>query len=301
MQSRIYKHLAATRLKKSIVTVIFLTILSLPLIGTRNSSLAQDQTRPTYEVYALSYGVYPDFPVSALLAGADKTRKIDLQMMIWLIKAPGGKNILVDTGCYHENVVKSKGIQNLIKASDAIAKLGLSAADITDVIITHMHWDHADGMDLFPNAKIWIQKDEYSYYTGAAWQAGGKSGGVEPDDVLTLVKLNMAHKVNLVDGDDREIIDGIKVYTGGRHTYASEYVSVRTASGTVVIASDNMYLYENLEKHAPITQTFDADSNLKAQDRMKQIATRPDLIVPGHDPAVFVKFPKPGNGVARIQ
>ena len=72
-------------------------------------------------------------------------------------------------------------------------------------------------------------------------------------------------------------------------------------SGTAIIASDNMYLYENLEKHAPIAQTFDAESNLKAQDRMKQIASRPDLIVPGHDPAVFVKFPKPGNGVARIQ
>jgi glyoxylase-like metal-dependent hydrolase (beta-lactamase superfamily II) len=300
MRSRIYKHAAATRLKKSSIAAIFLTILSLALIVTRISSLAQDQSHPTYEVYALSYGVYPDFPVSALLAGADKTRKIDLQMMIWLIKGPG-KNILVDTGCYHESVVKGKGIQNLIRASDAIAKLGLSAADITDVIITHMHWDHADGMDLFPNAKIWIQKDEYSYYTGAAWQAGGKSGGIEPDDVLTLVKLNTAHRVSLVDGDDREIINGIKVYTGGRHTFASQYVSVRTASGTVVIASDNMYLYENLEKHAPIAQTFDAESNLKAQDRMKQIAARPDLIVPGHDPEVFVKFPKPGNGVARIQ
>jgi glyoxylase-like metal-dependent hydrolase (beta-lactamase superfamily II) len=116
-----------------------------------------------------------------------------------------------------------------------------------------------------------------------------------------LVKLNTEHKVNLVDGDGKEIIDGITVYTGGRHTFASQYVGVRTPSGTVVIASDNMYLYENLEKHAPIAQTFDADSNLKAQDRMKQIASRPDLIVPGHDPKVFVRFPKPGNGVARIQ
>jgi glyoxylase-like metal-dependent hydrolase (beta-lactamase superfamily II) len=265
------------------------------------SARAQNSSGATYEVYALSYGVYPNFPVSALLEGADKERKIDLQMMIWLIKGPGRRNILVDTGCYHENVVKGKGITNLIKASEAIAKLGLSATDITDVIITHMHWDHADGMDLFPNAKIWIQKDEYTYYTGAAWQPGGKSGGIEPVDVLTLVKLNTEHKVNLVDGDDREIIDGIKVYTGGRHTYASQYVSVRTASGTVVIASDNMYLYENLEKHAPIAQTFDPDSNLRAQDRMKQMASRPDLIVPGHDPAVFIKFPKPGNGVARIQ
>src|SRR5436305_10576592 len=144
------------------------------------SALAQTSSKPTYEVYALSYGVYPGFPVSALLAGADKDRKIDLQMMIWLVKGPGGRNILVDTGCYHENVVKGKGLKNLIKASEAIAKLGISAADITDVIITHMHWDHADGMDQFPNAKIWIQKDEYVYYTGVAWQSDGKQGGIEP-------------------------------------------------------------------------------------------------------------------------
>lgn len=282
-------------MRKLLLLLFLIVVLALPV-----AALAQDPGRATYEVYALSYGVYPGFPVSGLVSGADKTRKIDLQMMIWLIKGPG-KHILVDTGCYHDNVVKGKGIQNLIKASDAVAKLGFSAADITDVIITHMHWDHADGMDLFPNAKIWIQKDEYAYYTGPAWQSDGKHGGIEPDDVLTLVKLNIDHRVNLVGGDNVEIIDGISVYTGGRHTYASQYVSVRTASGTVVIASDNMYLYENLEKHAPIAQTFDADSNLKAQDRMRQLASRPDLIVPGHDPDVFLKFPKPGNGVARIQ
>ena len=280
---------------------LLIAILPLILVFTPRSSAAQSKTQAAYEVYALSYGVYPGFPVSALIAGADKDRKIDLQMMIWLVKGPGGRNILVDTGCYHENVVKGKGITNLIKASEAISKLGLSAADITDVIITHMHWDHADGMDLFPNAKIWIQKDEYVYYTGLAWQSDGKHGGIEPDDVLTLVKLNMDHRVNMVGGDDVEIIDGIRVYTGGRHTFASQYVGVRTMSGTVVIASDNMYLYENLEKHAPIAQTFDADSNLKAQDRMRQLASRPDLIVPGHDPVVFVKYPKPGNGVAKIE
>jgi glyoxylase-like metal-dependent hydrolase (beta-lactamase superfamily II) len=279
-----------------LISLLLLTVVMLPASGG-----PQNTSGATYEVYALSYGVYPNFPVSGLVAGADKDRKLDLQMMIWLLKGPGGKNILVDTGCYHENVVKGKGIQNLVKASEAVAKLGLSAADITDVVITHMHWDHADGMDLFPKAKIWIQKDEYTYYTGAAWQAGGKHGGIEPEDVLTIVKLNTQNQVNLVEGDDREIIDGIRVYTGGRHTFASQYVSVRMATGIAVIASDNMYLYENLEKRASIAQTFDADSNLKAQDRMKQIASRPDLVVPGHDPLVFVKFPKPGNGVARIQ
>ena len=179
MRSRFYKHLAATWLKQSnarnfVMRQLLITLSLVVLPALPASALAQNSSAATYEVYALSYGVYPNFPVSALMAGADKDRKIDLQMMIWLVKGPGGKNILVDTGCYHENVVKGKGIKDLIKASDAIAKLGLSAADITDVVITHMHWDHADGMDLFPNAKIWIQKDEYGYYTGAAWQAGGK-------------------------------------------------------------------------------------------------------------------------------
>ena len=261
----------------------------------------QIQPPVTYEVYALSYGTYPGFPVSALIGGADKNRKIDLQMMIWLLKGSNGKRILVDTGCYRDTITQLKGIKNFIKPSDTLVKVGLSANDITDVIVSHMHWDHADGIDLFPNAKIWIQKEEYDYYTGAAWQSGGKHGGIEPDDVLTLVRLNTQQKVNLIDGDDREIIDGIRVYTGGRHTFASQYVGVHTDNGTTVIASDNMYLYENLEKHAPIAQTFDADSNIKAQDRMRQIASRADLIIPGHDPEVFVKFPKPGNGVARIQ
>ena len=261
----------------------------------------QIQPPVTYEVYALSYGTYPGFPVSALIGGADKNRKIDLQMMIWLLKGSNGKRILVDTGCYRDTITQLKGIKNFIKPSDTLVKVGLSANDITDVIVSHMHWDHADGIDLFPNAKIWIQKEEYDYYTGAAWQPGGKHGGIEPDDVLTLVRLNTQQKVNLIDGDDREIIDGIRVYTGGRHTFASQYVGVHTDNGTTVIASDNMYLYENLEKHAPIAQTFDADSNIKAQDRMRQIASRADLIIPGHDPEVFVKFPKPGNGVARIQ
>ena len=280
------------------------TLLPLLLfILCAQSKYAPAQTQPpvTYEVYALSYGTYPGFPVSALIGGADKNRKIDLQMMIWLLKGSNGKKILVDTGCYRVTIAQLKGIKNFIKPSDTLLKVGLSANDITDVIVSHMHWDHADGIDLFPNAKIWIQKEEYDYYTGAAWQPGGKHGGIEPDDVLTLVRLNTQQKVNLIDGDDREIIDGIRVYTGGRHTFASQYVGVHTDSGTVVIASDNMYLYENLEKHAPIAQTFDADSNIKAQDRMRQIASRPDLIIPGHDPEVFVKFPKPGNGVARIQ
>jgi glyoxylase-like metal-dependent hydrolase (beta-lactamase superfamily II) len=255
--------------------------------------------KPAYEVFAIRYASIPDFPVSALVAGADPARKFAIAMTVWLVRG-NGHNILVDAGFYRPQFFKNWKVDGFMKPSDAVAQAGVKPEEITDVIITHMHWDHADGMDLFPNAKIWIQKDEYTYYTGAAWQTPVTHGGIDPDDVLAVVKLNMAGRVALVNGDAQEILPGITCYIGGKHTYQSQYVGVNTRSGTVVLASDNMYLYENLEKHAPIAQTLDKESNLRAQDRMKQLAASPRLIVPGHDPAVFDKFPKVREGVVRI-
>ncbi len=118
---------------------------------------------------------------------------------------------------------------------------------------------------------------------------------------LGLVKLNTEGKVGLVQGDAQEIIPGITCYTGGKHTYQSQYIGVKTAAGVVVLASDNVYLYENLEKHVPIAATLDADSNVNAQDRMKQLAASEKLILPGHDPAVMKNFREVAPGVVRIQ
>jgi len=258
------------------------------------------QSKPNYEVYAIRYATLPDFPVSDLVAGAEAGRKLDIAMMIWLVQG-AGHNILVDSGFYHERFFKHWQVKDFAKPSDALRRVGLKPEDITDVIITHMHWDHADGVDLFPNARIWIQKEELEYYAGEAWQSKQTHGGIDQDDVLTLVKLNTQGRVSLVKGDAQHIIPGITCYTGGKHTYQSQYVGVQTAAGTVVLASDNMYLYENLERHSPIAATLDAASNLRAQDRMKQLAARPGLIVPGHDPEVFKKFPNPAPGVAKIQ
>lgn len=271
---------------------------SLLLVATALEASAQSKSE--YEVYALRYATLPGFPVSELVKGADPARKLDIAMMIWLVRG-NGRNILVDSGFYHDHFFKDWQVQDFTKPSDTLTRVGLKPEDITDVIITHMHWDHADGMDLFPKARIWIQKEELEYYAGEAWQSKTTHGGIDEDDVLTLVKLNTEGRVGLVNGDAQQIIPGVTCYIGGKHTYQSQYVGVQTAAGTVVLASDNMYLYENLERHLPIAATLDLASNLREQDRMKEIAARPALIIPGHDPAVFARFPNPMPGVAKIQ
>src|SRR5215471_14701288 len=132
------------------------------------TTLSPQDPKPTYEVYAIRYAKMGDFPVAGLIKGADPTRKMEIAMTVWLVKG-NGRNVLVDSGFYREQFFKQWKIKDFVKPSEALAEAGLKPEDITDVIISHMHWDHADGMDLFPKAKIWIQKDEYTYYTGEAW------------------------------------------------------------------------------------------------------------------------------------
>ncbi len=263
-----------------------------------SASVAAAQT-PQYDVYAIRYATIPGFPVASLIKGADESRKIDIAMMVWLVRG-GGRNIVVDTGFYRPQFFKSFKVTDFIRPDEAVARAGVKPEEVTDVILTHAHWDHADGADLFPKAQIWIQKEEYRYYTGEAWQPEGKHGGIELEDMAFLLRANTEGRLHLIDGD-REILPGIRVYTGGRHTWASQYVGVTGKPGPIVLASDNMYLYENLEKHLPIAQTFDAASNLAAQDRMKTLVKDPRFIIPGHDPAVLTRFPKVADAVVRIE
>jgi glyoxylase-like metal-dependent hydrolase (beta-lactamase superfamily II) len=255
-----------------------------------------------YEVYAVRYAKLIDFPVAALVQGAEPGRKLDIAMTIWVLRGPDGRTVLVDAGFYRPRLLRARsGVADFTRPDLALGRLGIKPEEVTDIVVTHMHWDHADGVDLFPKARVWIQKDEFNYYTREAKPPTGDERNDELDEASAMVKLNTQGRVHLVDGDAREILPGVTVYTGGRHTFASQYVVVNTKAGCVVIASDNLYLYENLDKHVAIAQTFDAMSNLAAQDRMKQLATSPRLIIPGHDPEVFVRFPKPGNGVARLE
>ena len=253
---------------------------------------------PRYEVYAVRYGTLERFPVAALVAGADPARRADIALMVWLARQPGGRNVLVDAGFYRDKFLRRWQPASYERPSAALARLGLRPEDVSDIIVSHVHWDHLDGADLFPNARLWIQRAEYEHYVDSAGRP--RAAAIDSADAAMLAGLARAGRVELVAGDSVEILPGITVYTGGRHTYASQYTTVRTASGLVVLASDNAYLYENLERQRPITQTLDSLANLRAQERMHRLASRPALIVPGHDPAVFVRFPKPGAGVARI-
>jgi glyoxylase-like metal-dependent hydrolase (beta-lactamase superfamily II) len=225
-----------------------------------------------YSIEAIRYGVSPGIPVGALVVDGPKDEKVDVDFVVWLIRG-GGRNILFDSGFHRERWFKQWTITDYLRPDEAVRQAGVKPEDVTDVVISHAHWDHMGGIDLFPKATVWIQKDEFRYYTGDAWQSGGQHGGIDPDDVQQLVKLNTEGRLRLVDGDNVEIIPGIRVYVGSRHTYASEYLRV-DGKLPYVLASDNVYFYRNLSEHKASATFSEGDhaANIKAQERMIQLA-----------------------------
>ena len=289
----------------NIVIRVLGTVVSLLLVsgcaGRPSSNTERVQRAGSYEVYAVRYGTLARFPVASLVAGADPSRRMDIALMVWLIRPNGSGNrtILVDAGFYREKFITRWKPVDYVRPSVALERLGVRPEHVTDIIVSHVHWDHLDGADLFPNARIWIQRAEYDHYIDSAGHP--RRSTIDSLDARMLADLHRAGRVQLEDGDSVEVLPGIRVFTGGKHTFASQYATVFTASGSIVLASDNAYLYENFDRRRPIAQTLDSLSNLAAQARMLRLAGSISRVVPGHDPAVFTRFPEPGGGAARIR
>ena len=246
---------------------------------------------PSYSIHAVRYGTIPQFPMSGLIPGSPADQRIDIAMVIWVIRG-GGRVILFDSGFHRMPWRQQFRVADFLRPDSALAGAGIDPATVTDIIVSHAHWDHMGGIDLFPQATVWIQRDEYRYYTLDAWQPGGRKGGIDLEDVSVLLRKNAAGKLRLVQGDSAEIVPGIRAFTGSRHTFASQYIRV-DGDEPFVLASDNAYLYRNIEARLP-SATFspdDLEANRRQIDRMIRLAGAPERVVPGHDPLQFSKYP----------
>jgi len=264
---------------------------------TLPSAPSRDDDPPgPYSIEAIRYGTIRGFRVAGLVMGAPSDERMDIAMAFWLIRG-GDRVVLFDTG-FHRARWFDAGfdVADFLRPDSALMEAGVDPSEVTDVIVSHAHWDHMGGIDLFPEATIHIQRDEYAYYTGPAWREGGRHGGIDEEDVVALVRRNMAGKVALVDGDDAEVLPGIRAYTGARHTYASQYILVE-GDPPFVLASDNCYLFRNLETHTAGATFLPGDraGNEAALERMARLAGSADRVVPGHDPLQFQRFSTRGR------
>ncbi len=258
-------------------------------------------TKNVYEVYAVPFSKLKQYlPAKDISINAVVPDSVKLVFMTWLLKGNNGKTILVDAGFQRKSKYFGEVITDFVRPDSSLASLNIKPGDITDIIISHPHFDHIGALELFPNAMVWMQKKDYSYFVTDLWQKGGNSMGFDSLDVTVVAGLNAAGRLQLVDGDDIEIIPGIKVYTGSKHTYESQFVVVNSATDKVLIASDNCWFYYNLDHMLSIPMTFDPVAYVNTLKRMKTLV-KPELIIPGHDAKIFERFTKMKDGIVKIR
>jgi len=254
-------------------------------------------TLPTYEVFAIRYAERDGRRPEHFVGGDPHDGPMPMDYFVWLVRNRD-RAIVVDTG-FSAAVAAKRGRKFLRSAREAFELLGTRAGDIANVVVTHMHNDHAGTMTDFPASTFHIQDQEMAYVTGRHMGHALLRRPYELDDVMTMVKLTYEGRVAFHAGDE-EIAPGVSLHHIGGHTPGLQSVRVHTARGWMVLASDASHYYEHFEQGRVFPVTVNLADVAEGYAKLKRLAESMQHIVPGHDPLVMRRYPAvPGlEGIA---
>jgi glyoxylase-like metal-dependent hydrolase (beta-lactamase superfamily II) len=251
-----------------------------------------------YEVFALRYAERLERTrrESFIFADAhDSPHPIDY--FVWVARNQS-RTLVIDTGFdQEESRLRDRKILRL--PAEALAMVDVDAQSVSDVIITHMHYDHAGTLQDFPAARFHLQADEMAYVTGPSMCQGDLSHPFTADHVCQMVRNVYSGRVSFSDGD-AQIAPNITVHKIGGHTRGLQCVRVLTRRGWVVLASDASHFYENVQERKLFPIVLDAEVMLEGFQRLEDLADSPDHIIPGHDPLVRAFYPAQNQSLEDI-
>ncbi len=253
-----------------------------------------------YQVFALKYLDASTGSAGNVAIGADPNDSVRNCFMVWLLKGDDGKHILVDAG-YIDTAATPD--EKYIRPDLLLQRMNVNPSDITDLILTHPHWDHIGGITLFPEATIWMQKADFDYYVSGKWQDDGYSRGFSAEYIPDILKVRSEGRLKLVEGDSIELMPGIRAFTGSRHSFENMFLLINENSkdDRIILASDASWFYYNLDHLLSVPLVIDPEAYVRALKRMKTMVSDPDLIIPGHDDLVFSKFPEVADRIVKIE
>jgi glyoxylase-like metal-dependent hydrolase (beta-lactamase superfamily II) len=259
-------------------------------------------TVPTYEIYAVKYAG----PVSGKLAfvlwmeGWDTDA--DRNYYLWAIKG-NDEIVVVDTGC-GVRLATERQLEEFVNPIDLLAKIGANKTNVKKIILTHLHWDHAGGFEMFlqafPQAVLYAQKKEFDFWTKNRIAKRAPFAKVSDESTIkALAQLEGTRSLQIVSGD-AAIMPGIQVILAPGHTIGLQAVAVNTSKGTAVVASDCSHVHENIVRDIPSCLITDLIAWMESFDKLRAKASSIDLIFPGHDVKMLTDFPNEAEGVTRL-
>ncbi len=201
-----------------------------------------------YQIYAIRYAHLERTARNNFINGDPHDGPMPLDYYVWAITG-AGRNWVLDTG-FDAAMAAQRKRQFVRPVGDGLQAIGIDPATVQDVIISHMHYDHAGNRDLFPQARYHLQDEEMSYCTGAPMCHELMRGPFEAADVQAMVGRVFCDRVVFHDGE-AQLAPGLTLHRVGGHTRGLQVVRVRTARGWVVLASDAMHFYANWQQRRP--------------------------------------------------
>ena len=177
--------------------------------------------------------------------------------------------------------------------------LGVDAKKVKDVILTHLHYDHAGNFDLFPAATFHLQDAEMYYVTGRHMTSRPLSASYDVNNVVGMVREIYRGRVRFYDGD-AEFAPGASLHLIGGHTMGLQVVRVNTRRGCIVLASDASHYYANMDELRPYPIVYNVGDMIDGWRRVRELAASADHVIPGHDPEVLRRYPAPARKLAGI-
>lgn len=242
-----------------------------------------------WEIFALKYADRNNRTRSeSFIADPMHDAPHPMDYFVWLLKN-GDEVILVDTG--YDIAEADRRERPIIETpSTMLEGFGYPASGVKQVILTHLHYDHAGSLYAFPDAQLHVQAMEMQYATGPCMCHDHLRYPFTGEHICDAVRSLYAGKVSFIEGN-REIAPGVECHLIGGHSRGLQAVRVRTRRGWVVLASDASHYYENFQARKPFPIVVDLEEMLTGFDKLHELADSKDHIVPGHDPLVRSLYP----------
>ncbi len=250
-----------------------------------------------YEVLAVRYGTRQASAAEVFLnyhAYREPDRPLVMDYFFWVARNPA-RSVVIDTG-FSPAGGAARGRAMLVDTVPALRAAGTAPDAVTHVVLTHAHYDHIGGLPAFTGtaAEILMTRDEYDFWTGPMGRRGQFAHTTEASELDHLRELRAAGRLTLT-GRAKTIAPGIELIQVGGHTPGQAIVTVATAGRPVVLASDAVHYYEELERDRPFSIVASLADMYAAFDQIRELAAAGARVVAGHDPLVAERFGDPAD------
>ena len=240
-----------------------------------------------FEVHAIRYATVSRRRSENFIGGDPHETAERMDYFVWLARN-ASRTFVIDTG-FNQAAAGRRRREFLRSPVDGLKLLGVDAAEVEDVVITHLHYDHVGNFDLFPKCRFHLQDREMAYATGRYMAVEHFSYAYEAEEVVAMVRNVYAGRVEFHDGDS-VLAPGLSVHHIGGHTPGLQAVRIWTRVGWLVLASDASHYYANMNERKPFPIVADVMQMVDGWRKLDELADAPQHVIPGHDPLVMQRY-----------